>query len=175
MRAVHCVVSIVVLILAIAAGVSACSAQVSFSTPQPLPDAPRTLGPVTVANASGEPPAHFLGTGSTKTEIVAPAPAAVRTRTADSSFFLMNGIYLGMAVFDVELTQRCIAAQRCRETNPLMPSSQAGQLSINLALVASTGGISYWLKKHRSRLWWLLPATGIAVHSVGVATGFEHQ
>ncbi len=109
-----------------------------------------------------------------------PATASAGTvpavpRTADSKFFWLNGIQLGMAVFDVEMTQRCIANHHCREANPVMPSSQGGQLSINLALVAYSSGISYWLKKHNSKVWWLPPSAGIGIHSAGVVTGFEHQ
>jgi hypothetical protein len=99
----------------------------------------------------------------------------VTPRTADSKFFPLNGIQVGMAVLDVEMTQRCIASHHCRETNPVMPTSQAGQLSVNFGLVACNSGISYWLKKHGSKLWWLPPSAGVVVHSVGVTTGFEHQ
>ena len=90
-------------------------------------------------------------------------------------FFPLNGIQVGMAVLDVEMTQRCIARHHCRETNPVMPTSQAGQPSVNFGLVACNSGISYWLKKHGSKLWWLPPSAGVVVHSVGVTTGFEHQ
>jgi hypothetical protein len=64
-----------------------------------------------------------------------------RPKIADSKFFLMNGIHLGMSVFDVEMTQRCIASHHCREVNPVMPSSHAGQLSVNFAIVAYNSGI----------------------------------
>lgn len=37
------------------------------------------------------------------------------SRIADSKYFLLNGTHLGMAVFDVEMTQRCIADHHCRE------------------------------------------------------------
>ena len=42
-----------------------------------------------------------------------------RPKIADSNFFLMNGIHLGMQCFDVEMTQRGIASHHCREANPL--------------------------------------------------------
>jgi len=105
---------------------------------------------------------------------VRPVPAA-NPRTLSSSFYLLNGLHLGMAVLDVEMTQRCIATHRCREGNPLMPSSQAGGLSVNLALVGSGSYISYRLKKHGSNLWWLSPTVGVASHTVGVATSTAHQ
>lgn len=92
----------------------------------------------------------------------------------DGKFLMVNGMHLGMAVFDVEMTQRCIASHHCREGNPLMPSSQAGQLTVDLALVAYGTGLSHWLKKHKSNVWWLPPTSGIIAHTVGVTTGFLH-
>jgi hypothetical protein len=117
---------------------------------------------------------HF-GTASTSVTFVPPVPAIRHAQTADSKFFLLNGVQLGMSILDVELTQRCISSRHCRELNPAMPSSQAGKLSVNFVLVAADAGISYWLKKRGTSLWWLPPAAGTAVHSAGVATGLEHQ
>jgi hypothetical protein len=79
-----------------------------------------------------------------------------------------------MGLLDVGLTQRCIAAHRCAEGNPLMPSSLAGQLSVNFAYVGYAAFFSYNLKKRHSRFWWISPASGIATHSAGVATGLMH-
>ena len=107
--------------------------------------------------------------------MIRPAYPTMCPRFADLKFLLLNGIHLGMAIFDVEMTQRCIASHHCRETNPVMPSSQAGQLSINLALVGGVAGISYWTRKGGLKFWWLPPTAGAAVHSIGVATGLQHQ
>ena len=96
-------------------------------------------------------------------------------RTLSSKFYLLNGLHLGMAVLDVEMTQRCIATHHCREGNPLMPSSLAGGLSVNLALVGYGSYVSYRLKKHRANLWWLSPTVGTASHVVGVTTGLMHK
>ena len=100
-----------------------------------------------------------------------PVPPRVFTR----GFFLLNGLHLAMAVVDVEATQHCIAEHQCREGNPLMPSSQAGQFSVDFALVGYGSFISYRLKEHGSHFWWIVPAMGIAAHGAGVATGFAHQ
>ncbi len=102
-------------------------------------------------------------------------PPAKVPRTVDSKYYLFNGLHLAMAGLDVAMTQRCIASHNCREGNPLMPSSLAGQLSVNLALVGYSSFISYKLKKHGSRLWWTSPAVGVVAHGVGVATGIAHQ
>ena len=171
MNAVRCVV----LGLTIVVG-RACSAQDSCNG---LPQSPDPNAKIHLAlmdgSATGKVRSDFHLETPVKSEMVTSTPATMIPRTANSKFFLINGIHLGMAIFDVEMTQRCIASHHCREANPLMPSSQAGQLSVNFAVVAYSSGISYWLKKHNSKLWWLPPSAGVAVHSVGVATGFEHQ
>jgi len=170
MNAVHCVV----LGLAIAVEARACSAQVASNRLQLPQNAPLRMDLALAGdNAADKASSDFhFGTALASASFVAPP---VTPRTADSRFFLLSGIQLGMAVFDVEMTQRCIASHHCRETNPVMPTSQAGQLSVNFALVACNSGISYWLKKRGSKLWWLPPSAGVVVHSVGVTTGFEHQ
>jgi hypothetical protein len=88
---------------------------------------------------------------------------------------MVNALHLGMAAFDVGMTQHCIATHHCREGNPLMPSSMAGQLSINFALVGYSSYVSYRLKMHRSRAWWMSPTIGVVAHTVGTATGFAHR
>jgi hypothetical protein len=106
----------------------------------------------------------------------APLPSPViAPRSLDSKYFLFNGLHLGMAVFDVAMTQHCIADHHCREGNPLMPSSLGAQLSVNFAYVGYSSFVSYRLKKHRSSVWWISPSMGIAAHSVGVASGFVHK
>lgn len=49
-------------------------------------------------------------------------------RTLSTSFFLVNGLHLGLAMLDIATTQHCIADGHCREGNPMMPSSLGGQL-----------------------------------------------
>jgi hypothetical protein len=105
----------------------------------------------------------------------APPSPAIAPRTINSKFLLLNGLHLGMAVFDVEMTQHCIADHHCREGNPMMPSSQAGALSVSFGLVGWGSYVSYRLKKHGSNLWWISPTTGTSAHVVGVASGFAHE
>lgn len=90
-------------------------------------------------------------------------------------FWLMNGLHLGMAMFDVAMTQQCISSHRCVEGNPMMPKSMAGQIGINLGVFGYSTFTSYRMKKHHSRRWWIAPTVGIASHSVGVASGFVHR
>jgi hypothetical protein len=100
-------------------------------------------------------------------------PSITVPQTLDSRYFLVNGLHLAMALLDVEVTQRCIATNQDREGNPLMPSSLGGQLSVNFALVGYSSFVSYKLKKHQSRVWWLSPMMGAAAHSAGIGTGIS--
>ncbi len=103
------------------------------------------------------------------------APAATGAHKLGISYFLLNGLHLGMAGADVALTQHCIAEHRCREGNPVMPSSLAGSLGVDSALVGLGAFISGRLKTQGSAAWWVTPVTGIAAHGAGVATGLAHQ
>jgi hypothetical protein len=106
--------------------------------------------------------------------VTAPRMSSTEPRVADRSFLLLNGIHLGLAMFDMGLTQHCIANHQCKEGNPLMPSSTGGRLGVTLGLFASSAGGSYYLKKHRARAWWVLPFTGTVGHTAGVASGLAH-
>ena len=122
-----------------------------------------------VSHSNGIP----SGSSSAADFLLAP-PADKAPRTLSRGFFLLNGLHLGMAAFDVATTQRCIADHQCKEGNPLMPSSLAGQLSVDFAYVGWGTFVSYRLKRHGSKLWWLSPTVGVASHAVGVASGFAH-
>lgn len=103
------------------------------------------------------------------------APAPVRPQILDKKFFLLNGLHLGMAVLDVSMTQHCIADHHCQEGNPLMPSSLAGQLGVDFAFVSYGTFVSYKLKKHGSKMWWLSPVVGSGAHGAGVASGIVNR
>jgi len=126
------------------------------------------------AHAGGLAHGSLPGPSSSAGFVFVP-PVAKSPRTLSRGFFLFNGLHLGMAVLDVEMTQHCIANHHCVEGNPLMPSSHAGQLGVELGLVGYGTFISYKLKKRESRFWVLSPAIGIAAHTVGVATGIAHR
>jgi hypothetical protein len=102
-------------------------------------------------------------------------PSYKQPRVLDSKYLLINGLHLGMAALDIGLTQHCIATHRCREGNPLMPSSLAGQVGMDSALVGSGAFISFRLKKADSKLWWLSPVAGISAHTAGVLSGFVNR
>ena len=143
--------------LMLAMGGLTCAAQQALTPPAQWPQAPQQQTrlaqpaeglPLTFASSAAPP---FSPSASFE-------PArTVAPRIVDKKYLILNGLHLGMAVFDVEMTQRCIANYTCREGNPLMPSSQAGQLAVDFAYVAYGAGLSRWLKKHKSRMWWLPP------------------
>jgi len=99
----------------------------------------------------------------------------LRHRSIGSKFYLLNGLSFGMAALDVEMTQHCLATHKCREGNPLMPSSHAAALGISFSLVGSGTWVSYRLKKSQSRTWWIAPTGGIASHAVGLVTGLMNR
>jgi hypothetical protein len=102
-------------------------------------------------------------------------PAYKPPRTLDTKFFFLNGIHVGLAALDIGLTQHCIATHRCREGNPFMPSSFAGQVGVNSALISSGVLISYRLKKQQSKVWWVSPFAGIVAHATGAVSGMINQ
>ncbi len=104
----------------------------------------------------------------------APAPSVARP-VLNKTYFLLNGLHLGLAVADVEMTQHCIADHRCKEGNPMMPSSQAGQISVSVGIFAYAAGTSFWLKKHKSKLWWAPPTVGVVAHAIGFTSGLRYR
>lgn len=162
--------------LAIVMGGLACSAQdapIPFKQLERNAQLSATLAPPPgfAANSysSSASPSEPLAAGFVRTSPVA------HPRTLDAKFYMLNGLHLGVAMLDVSMTQRCIAAHTCREGNPLMPSSLAGQLGVDFALVGYGSLVSYEVKKHRSPLWWLSPAFGTAAHGVGAGMSIAHE
>lgn len=109
------------------------------------------------------------------TPVVNFQPSYERPRVIDTKFLLLNGLHMGLAALDYGLTQHCLANHHCREGNPLMPSSAAGQAAVGSAWVGSGFFISYHLKKQGSDVWWLSPLAGIGAHAAGAITGFIHR
>ncbi|HUV70434.1 MAG TPA: hypothetical protein VMW15_12275 [Terracidiphilus sp.] len=161
--------------LALAMGSLACSAQDAKIPIKQLEReaqlSARTSVPANEA-AIGRASEAYSGSSSSGFVFVPPAPKP--PRTLSKGFLVLNGLHLGMAIFDVEMTQHCIADQHCVEGNPIMPSSHAGQLGVNFALVSYSTFMSYRLKKKESKLWILAPTAGIVAHTVGVVSGFAH-
>jgi len=112
---------------------------------------------------------------SSSASFVLVPPVVKSPRTLSTGFFLINGLHLGMAVLDVELTQHCIADHHCHEGNLLMPSSHAGQLGVEFGLVSYGTFISYKLKKQERKMWVISPMVGIGAHAVGIGSGLKNR
>jgi hypothetical protein len=134
---------------------------------------PMRTAAAAAASASLSAPTSSAPTPPSASDLSAPAQRG--SRTLDTRYFLLNSLHFGLAGFDVAMTQHCIADQHCREANPLMPRSSAGQLTVSFAAVGYSSFISFWLRKHRSHFWWTAPLVGIAAHSAGLATGLAHH
>ena len=102
-------------------------------------------------------------------------PSFKPQRVFDSKFLLLNGLHIGLTALDIDLTQRCIASGRCREGNPMMPSSLAGQAADGSAIVGYGFFVSFRMRKHESKAWWLSPMVGIGAHIAGAITGLINR
>jgi hypothetical protein len=163
--------------LVIAMGGTTCSAQ-DAKIPFKQIEKDAQLSASATVPASEAAISHSNGmfsSSSTSASFVYVPPVPTQPRTLSKGFLLLNGLHLGMAIFDVEMTQHCIANHHCVEGNPLMPSSHAGQLGVNFAIVGYGTFMSYRLKKQERKLWLLSPIVGIAAHSIGVASGFANR
>jgi hypothetical protein len=165
------------LVWGIAWGAAPCTAQ---ATKVPFKDMEREarlsanlMVPDAEAVVSGSNEAYLFPSAPSGSLYV--QPSYKQPRTLDSKFFLVNGLHLGLAALDVGLTQHCIANHHCREGNPLMPSSFAGQFALDSAFVGTGAFVSYCLKKQNSKLWWLSPVIGISAHTAGAMTGFLNR
>ena len=114
-------------------------------------------------------------TPSAASGVVDASPEYKPPRVLSKAFVVVNGLHLGMVVLDVGMTQHCLANHHCREGNPLVPTSLAGQLGVGVGWVGSTALVSYHLKKEDSGMWWFAPAMGIAAHTVGAVSGFVNR
>jgi hypothetical protein len=124
---------------------------------------------------SGTLPSNYSLSSSSTGSIREPPASPIHAHVFDRYYNLVTAAHLGMAIFDVAMTQHCEAQHTCRETNPFMPSSRAGQIGVSFGFFAYSATGSYFLKKHKSKAWWVPSAMGITTHAIGVATGFSHQ
>lgn len=91
---------------------------------------------------------------------------AQQPRAATTGFVTLNAAAFGAAALDVATTRRCIDAGTCHEVNPFMKCSAGCQYSRALGDAAVMGLLSYEMKKHRLRSWWVAPTIEIGIHGV---------
>ena len=103
-----------------------------------------------------------------------PLAAQQQPPVFDKKFVALNSGYLTSALIDSAITQDCIRAGTCVEGNPWAPKSAWGQAGLAVGMAGATTFVSYEMKKHGSRLWWLPPTVGIAGHVVGAGSGMRY-
>jgi len=143
-----------------------------------LPDAPSWARVQPVAATS---PARDVSVPNTSeaAEWIMPAPAMVRAETParrkvfDRKFGLLVGLGTALTLADYEMTQQCLGARTCVETDPLLPHSRAGMYATNLPLNAALFWWGYKRKAAGKRLWWLPPLFVIGSHAAGVITNIR--
>ncbi len=85
-------------------------------------------------------------------------------RTVDRHFTELTLASFGAAALDVATTRRCIDAGTCQEANPLMKCSAGCQYARVFGEVGALTLVSYEMKKHGVRKWWLAPTFEISMH-----------
>ena len=85
----------------------------------------------------------------------------------DWKYIALNGANMGAAGLDLWSTHRLLATGKYKEGNPLMPKTVAGQAGVDAGICGAVAVGSYYLKKHGSKWWAVLPVIGIGAHGVG--------
>jgi hypothetical protein len=87
-----------------------------------------------------------------------------------TTFWLLQGLMFGSGVAAVETTHNCINAGSCTAI-PVQLQSRAAMYSIGIPAAIGVSVLSYEMKKHGNRRWFLPPAlvigadTTLAIHS----------
>jgi hypothetical protein len=96
-------------------------------------------------------------------------------KTVDKKFLMLFGLTAALTVADIELTQHCLQAGTCHETNFLYGSNptRARMYGINIPILSAQMVFSAWLK-HRQperHAWMLSPIVDSVAHGVGAISG----
>lgn len=95
----------------------------------------------------------------------------VSAQTVDKSFVVHHGVSLGAAITDARYSYVKIKPENdCHEINPIVRgASQGGYLAATIGTWVGVTTVSYVLKRHHKKWWYLLPDSETAVHLGGVA------
>ena len=85
----------------------------------------------------------------------------------DWQYIALNGANAGAAGLDLWSTHRLLATGKYKEGNPFMPQSIGGQAAVDAGIAGSVVVGSWYLKKHGSKWWVVLPVIGIGAHGFG--------
>lgn len=108
-----------------------------------------------------------------------PAPLLIapverpKKRVLDAKFLLLIGAGTALTVADYEMTQHCLHAGTCVETDPILPHSRAGMYGTNIPLNLGLYWWSYRRKAQGKRLWWVAPLAILGSHAVGVGSNLR--
>ena len=116
------------------------------------------------------------------TSAVKPTTSTVKTigklAPSERSFVVFSAFSIGATVADMALTNRCVSAGTCVETNPLFGTrpTAAGLYGVSMSLTAGELLLSYYLKKHYpdSKAWMVGPVVSIIAHGAGIAVNAAH-
>jgi hypothetical protein len=143
-----------------------------------LPDAPSSgrVQPVSVVTPAPRDSSILTATDAAEwamPAVVLPAETKPARKVFDKKFALLTGLGTALTIADYEMTQHCLAARTCVETDPLLPHSRAGMYGTNIPLNAA---LFYWGYKRKAagkKLWWLPPLAVVGSHAVGVITNIR--
>ena len=86
-------------------------------------------------------------------------------------FWAMTATATALTFADVELSHACLQQGTCTEANPLLPRSRRAAYGIEIPVTAAATLLSYRMKKHHQKRWWL-PQFGLILgHAVGTGAG----
>ena len=86
-------------------------------------------------------------------------------------FWALTAAATALTFADVELSQACLQQGTCTEANPLLPRSRRAAYGIEIPVTAAATLLSYRMKKHHQKRWWL-PQFGLVLgHAVGAGAG----
>lgn len=100
------------------------------------------------------------------------ASDAVQPKTADHSFWKLNGMSAALTAGDLAQTAQCLLAKICVEHNPLFGANpgMARLFGTSVPMLAAQIGVSYYMKKS-GRTWKAVPVVGSISHAAGIASG----
>jgi hypothetical protein len=96
-------------------------------------------------------------------------------KTVDKKFLMLFGMTAALTVADIELTQHCLRAGTCHESNLLYGTNptRARMYGFTIPILGAQVMFSAWLR-HRQperKEWMISPLVDSAAHGVGAITG----
>jgi hypothetical protein len=152
------------------------------STPKLIEEIPQwAAGTLASSGSQVEAKAGSGGEGATgnsrdlsKVSVKGTANQHMSSRASQIEFWSLQGIMLGTTIAAINTTHNCLQAGSCTAI-PDFLQSRTALYNVGLPMAAGCAILSYEMKKHGSR-WWFLPsavATGAAglltVHSVNAS------